>query len=72
MVPGQPVPQVLPMSRPMPLPDAIPKAPDQPILYQGLINTRSLDIRLLSTLPGYDNDIDGKTNQRYPLDNLTR
>ena len=60
MVPGQPVPQVLSMLRAMPLPDTIPKVPYQPIAYQGLINARSLDIRLLGTLPGYDNDIDDK------------
>ena len=41
----------------MPLPTTIPKVLDQPILYQGLINPRPLDIRLLGTLPGYDNDI---------------
>ena len=37
--------------------------PDQPIQYQGLINSRPLDIRLLGTLPGYDNDID---NEKQP------
>ena len=42
----------------MPLPDTIPKVPDQPIPYQDLINPRPLDIRLLGILPGYDNDID--------------
>ena len=52
----QPLPQVLPMPKPMPLPDAIPKVPDQPIPFQGLINPRPLDIRLLGTLPGYDED----------------
>ena len=57
MVPEQPVPQDLPMPRPVPLPATIPKVPDQPIPYQGLINPRPLDIRLLGTLPGYDNDI---------------
>ena len=60
MVPEQPLPQVIPMPRPMPLPDAIPKVPDQPIPYQGLINPRTLDIQLLGTLSGYDNDIDDK------------
>ena len=60
MVPEQPLPQVLPMPRPMPLPDAIPKVPDQPIPFQGLINPRPLDIRLLGTLPGYDDNIDDK------------
>ena len=46
------------MPRPMPLPDAIPKVLDQPIPYQGLINIRPLDIRLLGTLQGYNNDKD--------------
>ena len=56
MVPEQPLPQVLPMPRPMPLPDAVPKVSDQPIPFQGLINPRPLEIRLLDTLPGYDDD----------------
>ena len=43
---------------PMPLSDMLPKVPDQPIPYWGLINPRPLDIRLLGTLPGYDNHID--------------
>ena len=60
MVPEQPLPQVLPMPRPMPLPDAIPKVPDQPIPFQGLINPRPSDIRLLGTLPGYDDNIDDR------------
>ena len=60
VVPEQPLPQVLPMPRPMPLHDAIPKVPDQPIPFQGLIIPRPLDIRLLGTLPGYDDDIDDK------------
>ena len=42
----------------MSLPYTLPKGTDQPIPYQGLINPRPLDIRLLGTLPGYDNDID--------------
>ena len=58
MVLEQPSPQVLSIPRPMPLPDTLPKMPDQPIPFQGLINPRPLDIRLLGTLPGYDNDID--------------
>ena len=58
MVPEQPLPHILPMPRPMPLADAIPKIPDQPIPFQGLINPRCLDIRLLGTLPGYDDDDD--------------
>ena len=44
------------MPRPMPLSSAIPKVPDQPIPFQGLINPRLLEIRLLGTLPGYDDD----------------
>ena len=63
MGPEQPLPQVLPMPRPMPLPDVIPKLPDQPISFQGLINPRPLDIRLLGTLPGYD---DGKDDKNQP------
>ena len=59
----QPLPQVLPMPKPMPLPDAIPKVPDQPIPFQGLINPRPLDIRLLGTLPGYDEDDKDDRNQ---------
>ena len=73
MVPEQPLPQVLPMTRPKPLPDVIPKVPHQPIPFQGLINPRPLDIRLLGTLPGYDDD--GKDDKNQPevsLDNLTR
>ena len=58
MVLEHPLPQVLPMPRPMMLPNTIPKVPDQLIPYQGLINPRPLDVRLLGTLPGYDNDID--------------
>ena len=58
MIPEQPLPQVLPMPRPMPLPDTILKVPDQPIPYQGLINPRPLDIRLLGTLTSYYNNID--------------
>ena len=51
----------------MPLPDAIPKVPDQLIPYQGLINPRPLDIRLLGTLPGYDNDIDDKNQPEVSI-----
>ena len=58
MVLEQTLPQVLPMSRPMPLPDTLPKVPDQPVPFAGLTNPRPLDIRLLGTLTGYDNDID--------------
>ena len=67
MVPEEPLPQVLPMPRPMPLPDAIPKVPDQPILYQGLINPRPLDIRLLGTLPGYDNEMDDENQPEVSI-----
>ena len=63
MVPEQPLPQVLPMPKPMPLSDAISKVPDQPIPFQGLINPRPLDIRLLGTLPGYDEDDKDDKNQ---------
>ena len=63
MVPEQPLPQILPMPRPMPLPDAVPKVPDQPIPFQGLINLRPLDIRLLGTLPGYGDDDKDDKNQ---------
>ena len=64
MVPEQPLPQALPMPRPMPLPDKIPKVPDQPIPFQHLINPRPLDIRLLGTLPGYDEG--GKDDKNQP------
>ena len=68
VVPEQPLPQVLPMPKPMPLPDAIPKVPDQPIPFQGLINPRPLDIRLLGTLPGYDeNDKDDKNQPEVSI-----
>ena len=67
MVLEQPLPQVLPMPRPMPWPDIIPKVPDQPIPYQGLINPRSLDIRLLGTLPGYDKDINDKNQPEVSI-----
>ena len=56
MVLAQPLPQVLPMPRPVPLPDV----PDKPVPFQGLINPRPLDIRLLGTLSAYDKSIDDK------------
>ena len=58
MVLEQPLPQVLPMPRPMPLSETLPKVPDQSVHFQAFINPRPHDIRLLGTLPGYDNDID--------------
>ena len=58
MILQQPLPQVLPMPRIMPLPDTLPKVPDQPVHFQGLVNSRPLDIKLLGSLPGYDNDMD--------------
>ena len=58
MVSDQPLPHILPMPRPMLLPDTVPKVPDQPLPFQGLVNLRPLDIRLLGTLPGYENDLD--------------
>ena len=51
----------------MPLPDAIHKVLDQPIPYQGLINPRPLDIRLLGTLPGYDDDKDDKNQPEVSI-----
>ena len=51
----------------MPLPDIILKVPDQPIPYQGLINPRPLDIGLLGTKPGYDNDIDDKNQPEVSI-----
>ena len=57
MVSKQPLPRVLPMPRPMPLSDTVPKVPDQPVPCQGLVNPRLYDIRLLGTLLGYDNDL---------------
>ena len=56
----EPLPQVLPMSRPMPLPDTLPIVPDHSVPFKGLVNPTPLDIRLLGTLPGYDNGIDDK------------
>ena len=46
------------MPRLMPLPDTLPKVPDQPVPFQGLVNPRPIDIRLLGTLPDYDNGTD--------------
>ena len=46
------------MLRPIPLLDTVPKVQDQPVPFQGLVNPRPLGIKLLGTLPGYDNDID--------------
>ena len=60
------------MPRPMPLPDKLPKVPDQPVPFQGLIHPRPLDIRLCGTLPGYDNGIDDEKQPEVTLDNLTR
>ena len=37
---------------PMPSPDPMPRVPDQPVLFQGLVNQRPLDMRLLGSLPG--------------------
>ena len=51
------------MPRPMPLSDTLPKVPDQPVPFQGLINSTPLDIRQLGTLPDYDNDIDDETTR---------
>ena len=67
MVPEQTLPQVLPMPRSMPLPDAIPKVPDQSIPFQSLINPRPLDIRLLGTLPAYDDDKDDKNQPEVTI-----
>ena len=67
MVSEQPLPQVLPMPRPMPLLDAIPRVPDQPIAFQGLINPRPLGIRLIGTLPGYDDDKDDKNQPEVTI-----
>ena len=46
MILEQQLPQVLPLSRPMPLPDILPKVPDQPVPLQGMVNPGPLDIRL--------------------------
>ena len=67
MVPEQPLPQVLCMPKLMPLPAAIPKVPYQPIAYQAVINPRPLDIRLLGTLPGYNNNIDDENNPEVSI-----
>ena len=48
MVPGEPLPQVLPTFRPMALPDPIPRLPYEPAPIQRLVNPRPLDIRFLS------------------------
>ena len=58
MVLDQPLHEVLPMPRPKPLPDTLPKLPDQPLPDQDLINPKLLDIRLLGILPGHDNNKD--------------
>ena len=70
MVLEQQLPQVLPMPRPMPLSDTLPKVPDQPVLFQGIVNPRPLDIRLLGTLPGYDNDIDNAKQSEVTIRQL--
>ena len=67
MVPELPLPQVLPMPTPMSLPDALPKVPDQPIPFQGLINPTPLDIRLLCTLPGHYDDKDDKNQSEVSI-----
>ena len=58
MVSEQPLIQVLPMPKPMLLPETLPKEPDQPVTFQRLVNLKPLVIKLLGILPGYDNDID--------------
>ena len=67
MVPEQPLPQILPMPRPMPLSDGTPKIPNQPIPFLDLINPRPLNIRLLGTLPGYDDDKDDKNQPEVSI-----
>ena len=51
----------------MPLPDTLPTVPDQSFPFQRLFNTRSLDIMLLGTSPGYDNDIDNKNQPEITI-----
>ena len=46
------------MPSPIPLPDPVSRVQHQLVPFQGLVNPRPLDIRLLGTLPGYDNDTD--------------
>ena len=67
MVAEGPLPLVIPMPRPMSLADAIPKVPDQPFPFQGLINPKSLYIRLLGTLPGYDDDTEDKNQPEVSI-----
>ena len=59
------------MPSPMPLPDPLPRLPDQPVSVQGLVNSRPLDISLLGPVPDYDNDMDD-IKQPEVTDNLTR
>ena len=58
MVPVQQELPLLPLPRLMPMADSVPRVPNQPVPFQGLVNPGSLDIRLIGTLPGYDTDID--------------
>ena len=46
------------MPRPMPLQETLPTVPDQTVPFQGLVYLRPLDIKILGTVPGYDNNID--------------
>ena len=66
MVLEQPLPQVLLM----PLPDPLPRVLDQSVPFQGLVNPRPLERRLIGTLPGYGNIIDDikqpKVTVRHP------
>ena len=68
MVSDQPLPQVVPMPKPIALPVTVPKVPDQTIPFQGLVNPRPLDKKLLGTLPGYDNDI---CDVKQPIRHMT-
>ena len=67
MVLKQPLPQALPMPRSMLLPDTMPKVPDQPVPFHGLINQKPLDMRPLGTLPGYNNDIDDENQSEISI-----
>ena len=60
------------MPRPMPLPDLVSRVPDQPVSFQRLVNPSPLEIGLLNTLPGFDDDIYDIKLPKVTLDNLQK
>ena len=60
VVQEKPLPQILPLSRPMLLPDPLPS--DQQVLFPDLVIPGPLYIKI--ALPGYDHDIDEVKHQK--------